>query len=698
MNRVLIVDDKEENLYYLQALLAGHGCEVETARHGAEALVKARQCPPELIISDLLMPVMDGYTLLRHWKADAQLKHVPFVVYTATYTEEEDEQLALNLGADAFILKPAEPEEFLSRIRAVQSAVVNAIPAVPKTTTVGEEDILKVYSETLIRKLEEKTLQLEESNAALQRDIAERKHIEESLRESEERFRATFEQAAVGIAHIDVDGRLLRVNDKLCEITGIPRAGLLQQSFINLSVPEDRAECETARVAMLSGERSDYSSEKCYPRKDGGLVWVNIVTSLLRDQVGEPKYFISVVADISERKALEQQFLRAQRMESIGTLAGGIAHDLNNLLAPIMMGIELLRLQPFDSSLQPVLDTMECSSKRAASLVRQVLSFARGVDGARVPLQVRHIIHEVEAIIESTFPKNIKVTSNLAPDLWPVIADPTHLNQVILNLCVNARDAMAGGGRLSLMAENVILDEEAAAAANRGVSAGNYVKIEVTDSGCGIPPELVDRIFEPFFTTKGPGKGTGLGLSTALGIVRSQGGSINVYSEPGKGTTFRIHLPAQVDVDAHAMGTDRGKLPPGKGELVLVVDDESSILEITRQTLEAFNYRVVTAADGAQALALYDRHRRDVSVVITDMMMPTMDGPTLIAALRRIAPDLGVIAVSGVGVRDNDNDDEEDEEAGAPVESEAAKPKHFLLKPYTASALLVLLRDVLDGE
>ncbi|HEY9248011.1 MAG TPA: response regulator, partial [Rariglobus sp.] len=663
--------------------LAGHGCEVELARHGAEALVKARQRPPELVVSDLLMPVMDGYTLLRHWKADGLLKKIPFIVYTATYTGAEDERLALSLGADAFILKPAEPEDFLVRIRAVQSGKTAAAPAAANRPVGDEKALLKVYSETLIRKLEEKTLQLEESNRALQADIAARSRAEESLRESEERFRATFEQAAVGIAHVGLDGRFLRVNDKLCAITGFSRLELLQRTFIELTMPEDREEGDTARLAMLSRTRDDFSSEKRYRRKCGEVLWVNVVTSLLRDRDGQPRYFISVIADISERKKLEQQFLRAQRMESIGTLAGGIAHDLNNLLAPIMMGLDLLRFHGVEPKMQTVVQNMERSAQRAASLVRQVLSFARGVEGARGPLQIRHVIHEVEAIIASTFPKNIAVKTSLAPNLWPVVGDPTQLNQVLLNLCVNARDALSRGGTLCIRAVNVGLDDQYAAL-NRDAVPGHYILVEVSDDGCGIPGELLDRIFEPFFTTKEQGRGTGLGLSTVRDIVRSHGGFVNVESEPGKGSVFRIHLPAQVDAEtAGAVLAAAGKIPAGNGEWVLVVDDERSIRDITRQTLEAFGYRVLTAEDGAQAIALYAQRKEEIAVVITDMMMPTMDGAMLIAALRRISPRVRIIAVSGLGA------------GGDKPGAAKAGPGHFLFKPYTAEALLLLLRRVL---
>ena len=580
-------------------------------------------------------------------------------------------------------MKPAEPEDFLARIRAVQAAAEVARPVAHYDSSGEEQDALKIYSETLIRKLEEKSLQLEQSNRALHEDIAERTRMEESLRESEERFRATFEQAAVGIAHVGVDGRFLRVNDKLCEITGYAREELLKKTFIDLTAPEDREAGEEARVGMLAGKRVDYVAEKRYLKKSGEAFWVSVVTALLRDGAGEPKYFITVITDISERKLLEQQFLRAQRMESIGTLAGGIAHDLNNLLAPIMMGVELLRFGNLDPKTALMIANMERSAKRAANLVRQVLSFAKGVDGVRAPIQVRHVLREVEEIIESTFPKNITLQSSDEGTVWPVVSDPTQIHQVILNLCVNARDAMPDGGRLTLRSGNVVLDQNYAVM-NRGAGAGSYVVIEVGDTGCGIPKEIVERIFDPFFTTKEPGKGTGLGLSTVLGIVRSHGGFVNVDSEPGKGTTFKVYLPAHIDGrESEVSLASPERLPKGAGELVLVVDDERSILDVTRQTLEAFGYRVLTAEDGAQAIGIYAQQSDEVAVVITDMMMPTMDGAMLMAALQRIKPAVKVIAVSGLSTN---------QPVAAATGCAAGS---FLIKPYTAEELLVLLKKVL---
>ncbi len=803
MTRVLIVDDKEENVYYLQALLVGNGCKVESARHGAEALVKARQAPPDVVISDLLMPVMDGYTLLRHWKADARLKRIPFIVYTATYTEAEDERLALNLGADAFILKPADPEDFLARLREVQANFGAAVPVAPKTPIGEENETFKIYSETLIRKLEEKTLQLEETNCVLMRDVEDRKRAEDTLRLLNSAVLQANESIMITDAEINSPGpRIIFVNPAFTRMTGytaeevIGKTPRILQGHRTDRAVLDRLRKNLEHGKMFQGETVNYrkdgtaydqewriapireangeithfvaiqsdvtdrkqataqiqeqaallnqtqeaiivrdlaqrilfwnkGAERIYGwtaaemvgrhvnellyRESGPLAgametlmrqgeWAGELMqftkagaelcmecrwTLLREKSGAPKSVLAVNTDVTERKKIERQFLRAQRLESIGTLAGGIAHDLNNLLAPIVMGVDLLKQFDATPRTLTIIENIERSAKRGTDLVRQVLSFARGVEGTRVALQVRTVVREVESIAENTFPKNIIIRTEIPPDLWLVMADSTQLNQVLINLCVNARDAMSEGGHLSITASNVEVDAQYAVM-NRGASAGKYVVLQVSDSGCGMPKEIVDRIFEPFFTTKELGKGTGLGLSTVLGIVRSHSGFVNVYSETGRGSVFKVYLPAHADDTSNAeRDPEAGTLPRGNGELIMVVDDETSILDITKQTLETFGYKVVTAEDGAQAIGLYAFHREEIAVVLTDMMMPVMDGPALIAALMRINPVVRVVAASGLNANGN------------AVRAATGGVKHFLAKPYSAEAMLRMLKTVL---
>lgn len=510
----------------------------------------------------------------------------------------------------------------------------------------------------------------------LAQNVTERRQAERKLREQA----ALIDAAPVAIIVQDRDHRICFWSEGARQLYGWSKKEAVGRKLLELLKPDAEIYAEAIRRMEADGE---WRGEVKKVTKDGALLTVSGSWSLRRNDKGEPDSILTIDFDITERKKLEQQFLRAQRMESIGTLAGGIAHDLNNLLAPITMGVQLLKMQATGKEGRMIIDNIERSSRRGAELVKQVLSFARGVEGARVAVHFKHVVHEIESIIENTFPKNIRLGISIAPDLGLVMGDPTQLNQVLLNLCVNARDAMPHGGRLEISAENVTIDEPYAVM-NRGVVPGPYVKLEVADTGTGIPPEVIERIFDPFFTTKEQGKGTGLGLSTLQGIVRSHGGVVNVYSEPGKGTTFKVYLPAQDVAETGAVETKAVELRRGRGECVLVVDDESSVLEVTRQTLEAFGYRVIPATDGAEAISLYALHRDEIAVVLTDMMMPVMDGPALIAALRRINPRVRLIAASGLSTN------------GHLTSLAQSGVKHFLSKPFTTDVLLRLLREVLE--
>ncbi|MCE0499231.1 MAG: PAS domain S-box protein [Methylacidiphilales bacterium] len=510
-------------------------------------------------------------------------------------------------------------------------------------------------------------------------NVTERKRVEAQLRLQS----SALEAAANSIVITDSKGIVEWANAAFTTSTGysVPEA-IGKNPRLLKSGKQDEKFYQNLWKTISSGKV--WHGEVINRRKDGTLYNEEMTITPIRNPAGEIEHFIAVKQDITERKKSEAQFLRAQRMESVGVLAGGIAHDLNNILAPIVMSIDVLKLTTTDPQAKLVLESIDVSAKRGADIVRQVLSFARGEQGERVEIQPKHLLKDLEKMIKDTFPKDIRLQFSFPKDTWTVLGDPTQVHQVLLNLCVNARDAMPQGGSLTVGIENCVLDEQYAAM-NKQAKPGRYVNITVADSGTGMPPDILDNIFEPFFTTKEPGKGTGLGLSTVMSIVKNHDGIINVYSEPGKGTTFKVYLPvAELTAEERKYQTAPISLPRGKGEVVLVIDDEASILTITSQTLQAFGYRVLTATDGADAVAVYAQHQHEIAVVLTDMMMPVMDGSAMIHALMQISPEVKIIAVSGLNA------------IGSAAKAAGAGVKQFLTKPYTASSLLKTLRTVLD--
>jgi PAS domain S-box-containing protein len=511
---------------------------------------------------------------------------------------------------------------------------------------------------------------------AIRSDITERKRAEEQIREQA----ALLDQAQDAILVRDLDQNILFWNKGAEKIYGWSAAEVIGKNAADILFKERSAQFDAARNAII--QNGEWKGEIHQVRRDGTDIIVESRWTLVRDERGAPKSILIINTDVTEKKRMESQFLRAQRMESIGTLAGGIAHDLNNVLSPILMAVDMLQLRVADESSRKWFEVLRTNAERGGSMVRQVLSFARGVEGERVALQPKHLIKEIVKILRETLPKSIEINFHVPNDLWIISADATQMHQVLMNLCVNARDAMPEGGSISIRAENSFVDENYARMQIEA-KAGRFVVITVSDTGPGMTAEIQSRIFEPFFTTKEMTKGTGLGLSTALTIVKSHGGFINVYSELHKGSQFAVYLPAldmPGTVDSAAAQTD---LPLGNGELVLVVDDEESIREITRGTLETFGYKVLTASDGTEALALYADKKNEIAVVLTDMVMPFMDGPATIRALQRMNPKVRIIAASGLGTG---------QRAGEGVLEGVAVS---LNKPYTAEKLLKTLAQVL---
>jgi PAS domain S-box-containing protein len=435
---------------------------------------------------------------------------------------------------------------------------------------------------------------------------------------------------------------------------------------------QDPADFEAANEALI--REGQWRGELKHVRKDGGKMIVSGRKTLVLSERGEAESIFVIYTDVTEQKKLEVQFLRSQRVESIGTLAAGVAHDLNNILAPILLVSPLLHSDLPAEEKDTFINLVQSSAERGAQLVKQMLTFARGADGERVLVQPSYLMEEVAKIAGETFPKSIVVRTKFPQDLWMVEADPTQLQQVLLNLCVNARDAMPEGGSLRISAENFTVDEHYASM-TAGARPGPHVMLQISDNGTGIPRHVIDKIFDPFFTTKEIGEGTGLGLSTVIGIVKSYGGFVNVYSEPGH-TSFKVFLPASNALSDKPESVESLPLPQGRGEKILVVDDEPSIRTAAQTLLEGCGYNALLAEDGVTALALYAKCPAQFDLVLTDLVMPLMDGVTLIRALRKLNPEQRIVISTG-------RDQEAQSQHVKSLDVEAC-----LLKPHSREKLL----------
>lgn len=484
------------------------------------------------------------------------------------------------------------------------------------------------------------------------------------------------EQAAlIDMAHdailvADLAGNFLYANPSAEKLYGWNARELRSGGRAGEIFLSDTEAAAAARSSALAN--GEWNGELRQQTKAGATITVASRWTLIRDEAGQPKALLQINSDVTEKKMLEQQFLRTQRLNTIGTLAGGMAHDLNNALAPVLLGAQLLRRKAADDESRELLSLIETSANRGAEMVRQVLLFARGRGGEFEPLSLAPIVKELEQMVRETFPKSIIAEKFLAADLWPVRGNPTQLHQVLLNLCVNARDAMPAGGKLTLAADNVVVTAAEAAAIPDG-RAGEFVSLLIADSGTGMSPEVLARIFEPFFSTKGEDRGTGIGLSTVLRLVQAHQGFLRVESTPGEGTTFEIFLPRAAET-APAAPAVAAEIPRGQGELILVVDDERAVRELVSDSLTAQGYRTLMAAGGEEALPLFRRHRADIRLLLTDGAMPLGDGAQLIAAVRAEQSGLPIILASA-----------EAEPAG----STTGPHFHFLQKPFALEELLI---------
>jgi PAS domain S-box-containing protein len=509
------------------------------------------------------------------------------------------------------------------------------------------------------------------------RDISARRAAEAALRESESRFRQVVETIQEVFWLYDLgQAQMIYVSPGYERIWGRTCDSLYaaEPRWFDTLHPEDRAAAEAAWLGAGLKSR-----KYRIVRPDGSVRWIHDRAFPVRDESGAVRRIAGVAEDVTDKQSLEERFLRAQRLEAVGTLSSGIAHDLNNILAPVLMIAPLLREKLTDPADREMLGIVTQSATRGAGIVRQLLTFSRGIGGERGPVPVLNLVRETAAMMRETFPREIEIAVNTAAQLWTMVADATQVHQVLMNLCVNARDAMPDGGRLTLAVENVFVDE-ASAAAWPEARPGPHLALSVTDNGTGIAPEHLARIFEPFFTTKGAGQGTGLGLSTVLGIVRGHGGFATVSSRIGDGTCFRVFFPAEVMATTGGAGSPKRETERGRDEHILVVDDEENLREALRRALQTNGYRVTVAASGREALEVYSARPDTFDLVLTDVMMPGINGVELVRAVRALRPAARILVATGMVPGERQ------------AQLDALGIKWILPKPFTVEEVLAAVR------
>jgi len=682
---VLIVDDKEENRYLLRLLLEGAGLAVAEATHGGEGLASARQTRPDLVISDILMPVMDGFAFCREWKCDPGLRDIPFAFYTATYTDGRDRDFSLSIGADDFIVKPQEPEALVARIRELLDTASRptAAPASPPPPPPDTEEIfLRQYNQALVRKLETKMEQLEQ-------DILQRQKTEARLRASEERFRSFVENANDIVFSLSPGGAFVYVSPNVQELLGYSVRELEGREFQSLVHPEDLPACLTALERVMAGDKIS-GIEYRVRHRNGDWHWHMTNAAPVRNAEGQliglgiARDITGLKADAAERAVLQDQLVQLQKIESVGRLAGGVAHDFNNMLQVILGHVELaMERNAAGQSARDDLLEIRKAAERSSGLTRQLLAFARKQTVAPKILDLNDTIHGMLQMLRRLIGENIDLSWRPGRGLGPVRMDPSQIDQILANLCVNARDAVAGAGAIAIETTGESFTPEHCAA-HPAHLPGDYIRLSVSDNGCGMDKEVLGKLFEPFFTTKPVGEGTGLGLSTVYGIVRQNHGFIDVASKPGQGTTFHVYLPRHSEAPPQAAPAP-ARAPAGTArETILLVEDDPAILAISRTMLERLAYRVIGARSPDAALQLARDHAGPIHLLMTDVVMPGMNGHDLAARLLDPHPHIKRLYMSGYTA---------DVIAHHGILDDGI---HFIQKPFTLAELEAKVRETLD--
>lgn len=648
--RVLVVDDHPDNQYYLQALLQANGYMVDLAGHGRQALEKAGQAAPDLVVSDLLMPEMDGYALLRAWKRDPRFAPIPFIVYTATYTDPEDEALARRLGADDFVLKPSEPQHMLQVIQSALARPASRLAGQPGhlPSEAPESDIFQQYSKTLIRKLEERSQQLEELNRALEVDISQRINAEAALRVSEERFRLLAQATSDAAWDLNLEQGTRWWGSGFERVFGCsaPAPDQADAHWLSSIHSDDRLQVQQSRAHALDS-LGTWSITYRVLRSGGSLAYVEDRGLIIRNQHGRPVRMVGGITDVTQRVTLEAQLARSQRLEAVGQLTGGVVHDFNNLLTVVLGNAQVLAELAADRpDLKQLADLILKAADRGAVLTRQLLAFASKQVLEPRAVDLHQLVADIIPLLQSAVGSAVVIDIRVQGQLPPVMVDPVQLESALVNLAVNARDAMHGAGRLVFelrQADDAVLQNAYGNFAEHTAYAG----IVVSDTGCGIRPENIDRVFEPFFTTKSQGKGSGLGLAMVFGFVRQSKGLIDVASSWGHGARFSLYFPLAAKAALAVPQSTPDKHLPAGNETVLLVDDDSSVRQVLAAHLSGLGYTVLQAASGDQALNELGRPGQHIHLLLTDVIMPGMTGYELAEKALALQPMLRVLYSTG---------------------------------------------------
>jgi PAS domain S-box-containing protein len=648
--RILIVDDDRHNRQLLEVMLAPEGFVLLTATSGEEALTLVAEQPPDLILLDIMMPGMDGYEVAGRIKGGAATKNIPIIMVTAL-DDRAARMRGLSAGAEDFLTKPVDRAELCARVRNLLR--------------------LKAYGDYH-----------DKYSRMLEGEVGSRTA---DLVQSERLYRETFDAAPVGIVHVGLGGQWLRVNQRLCDLLGYSRDEL-QGPTVNALLRSEEAEGEAESFRRMAAGTLDVHvvDETRYRRKDGTFVWARVNMSVHRDAAGQTQHFILVIEDITEHRTLEAQVRQANKMDAIGRLASGVAHDFNNLLTVILGFAELVAEDgAVPTQHRQDLDEIIKAAQRATGLTKQLLAFSRQQVLHAAPLDVNGLIRDMTTMLGRLIGEHIEIALTLASNLPLALADRGQLEQVVMNLVVNARDAMPAGGSVTIETTDVELDNSSLH--DETIVPGPYVMLSITDTGNGMSQETQRRLFEPFFTTKDTGKGTGLGLSTTYGIVKQSKGYIAVHSELGHGTTFQVYLPRSTeDASVPPPGASADEPTTAASETVLLVEDEAGVRRLSKRILSNAGYRVLEAANGNDAEQVFAHHGDAVDLVVTDMVMPGCDGPELLSRLHARAPELRVLYMSGYT------------EQSAAHKAGIDRGLPFIQKPFTAAAFVKQVREALD--